>query len=91
MDHTENNELSKLSHAVTRLETQVTYLEKDVDENRKANDVRFSKLEQKIDTLQLSFAELRGDIKAIIVRLTIIGGGAVFAIQMIGKHFGWFG
>jgi len=91
MDQNENNELNKLSHAVTRLETQVTYLEKDVDENRKANDVRFSKLEEKIDTLKLAFSEMRGDVKAIIVRLTLIGGGAVFTIQMIGKHFGWFG
>lgn len=85
MDFNENSELHKLAHQVTKLETQVIYLEKQVDENRKANDVRFIKLEGKIDELKESFAEMKGDIKALLIRIGLMGTGALIILEFVGK------
>lgn len=85
MDFKENNELHNLSHEITRLITRVDYHEKEIADHRKSNDERFAKLEGKIDELKESFGEMKGDIKALLVKIGIAGAGALIALEFIGK------
>jgi predicted nucleic acid-binding Zn-ribbon protein len=85
MDYNENNELKNLSHEITRLITRVDYHEKEISDNRIATNERFAKLEEKLDELKESFGEMKGDIKALLVKIGLIGGGALLALEFIGK------